>query len=107
MTEQRLIEEVLDNIRALRESDTKTQVKLAEVLGQLQSLNSMRSEFEKVQREVTDHSNRLDSLEELNLDPRLKKVEGVIFKIIAVVLMMVGGLEFASRLIDFWQRLHL
>lgn len=106
MTEQRLMEEVLENIRALRQSDTETRVKLAEVMALLQNINSMRSDFEKAQREINDHDLRLASLEGMNIDSRLKKVEGVTFKIMAVILMLVGALECASRIIDFIKKVH-
>lgn len=107
MTEQRLLEEMLEGIRALRQSDTETKVKLEGIRVQLESMTSLRSDVEKMGRDVSDARGRIETLEELKLDERLKKVESTIFKIVAAALMLVGGLEFVSRLVNFWQGLSM
>lgn len=107
MTEQRLLEEMLEGIRALRQSDTETKVKLEGIRVQLQSMTSLRPDLEKMGRDVNDARLRIENLEDLKLDSRLKRVEGTIFKIITAVLMLVGGLEFINRLITFIQSIGL
>lgn len=107
MSEQRLMEEVLEGIRLLRASDTETKVKLAEVLGQLQRINEMRADFEVSERKVFEHEGRIKVLEDQNLDGRLKKVETLTFRIIAGALMLVGGMQLAGNAVELIRRLGL
>lgn len=106
MTEQRLLDEILEGIRALRQSDTETKVKLEGITVQLQNMTSMRLDFELAQREIVDHGNRLGALEKQNLDSRLKKVEGIAFKIIAGSLMILGAIELANKVLVAWRVLR-
>lgn len=101
MTEQRLLDEILEGIRALRESDTDTKVKLEGIRVQLGSMTSMRGDIEVAQREIASHEERLKTLESLKLDSRLKRVEGITFKIVACALMLIGAIELLDKLSRF------
>lgn len=107
MPEQRLIEEVLVGIRDLREQQQQTAVKLAEMLSQMQQLNSMPANIQLNNNRLSDHESRISYIERLNLDKRLKKVEGTAFKIMALALMMVGVLSLLDRLANLSHMVRL
>lgn len=106
MTEQRLLEEILETVRVLRDNDTKTQVRLAQITEQLAQINGVRPQVEANERTVSDHGVRLKALEEMNIDARLRKVEGTTWKLTISGLALIGVLELLDKIMSLVQRVH-
>lgn len=101
MTQERLLEEILDAVRLLRESDIKTQVRLAEIASQLANINGVRPQVEINGQRLSDHDARLKTLEELKIDARLRKVEGTTWKIVFASLMLIGIIDLLDKIVGF------
>lgn len=108
MPEQRLLEEILDTVRWLRENDTRSQIKLAQITAQLESISGIRSQVETNVRLLANIESRIKVVEHQKLDSRLQKVEGTVWKITVGALMVVGALASLDKLLGLVRMvLHL
>lgn len=98
MSEQRLMEEVLEGMRELRAANLETSVKVAEVLQQLKNMNGMRESFDNALRRIDKNHGRIEAIEKLNLDARLRKVEGTTYKIVVGAMALIGVFEMFDKL---------